>query len=97
MVTAFPRSGPKNRSISSTTAFPAFSMRRRLGMFRVSMAARSSSRISAAVTNSIAYLRSSFISRTARSRPTETAWAMMLWPMLYSTISGMVRRRRTFR
>ena len=47
--------------------------------------------------NSPGYRRRSFISRTARSSPTDTARAMMLWPMLYSTISGMDRRRRTFR
>ena len=34
-------------------------------------------------------LNNAFISRTAWSRPTSTARAMMLWPILYSTISGM--------
>ena len=48
-----PRGGPKWLSISRTPAAPACSMSRRLGIFRSSMAARSSARISAAVTSSM--------------------------------------------
>ena len=56
-VTVFFRSGPNWRCISSTTARPAFSINRRLGIFRSSMAARSRARISAAVTSSMQLLR----------------------------------------
>src|SRR6185295_1771078 len=38
-----------------------------------------------------------FISLTAWSRPTRTARAIMLWPMLYSAISGMCVSRVTLR
>src|SRR5439155_173693 len=42
-------------------------------------------------------VRRAFISRTACSSPTKIARAMILWPMLYSTISVMFRSLRTFR
>ena len=38
-----------------------------------------------------------FISRTARSMPTSTAWATMAWPMLSSSISAMAATGRTLR
>ena len=43
------------------------------------------------------YPSNAFISLTAWSRPTRTARAMMLWPMLYSTISGMFSNRAMLR
>ena len=39
---------------------------------------------------------SAFISRTARARPTNSARAMMAWPMLSSTISGSAATGCTF-
>ena len=78
-----------------TTAAPAFSMSRRLGIFRSSMAARSSARISAAVTSSMSPDEVfHFAHRPVEpneDRPGDDAVAM-----LYSTISVIVRKRRTF-
>ena len=67
-VTRFFRNEPNCRSISSTTALPAFSIRRMAGMFRSSIAARSRARISAAVTNSIRSGVPSFRGRLAPAR-----------------------------